>query len=147
MQIVSSGGLSKEEIAKMQEDAEQYAEEDRMKRESAEAKNSADSTIWGVENALEEHGDNIPDDLKKELNDGVDELRNAISGDDSEQIKELTEKLQKAQVKIGDHLYKNTSSEQQNDDSEQGGEEKKEDEATMDAEYEEAEKKEEEKKN
>merc|ERR1719427_2379679 len=69
MQIVTSGGLSKDDIKKMQDEAERYADEDKVRREMAEVINQCDNTIWNTESSLEEHKDKLDADLIKKMQD------------------------------------------------------------------------------
>merc|ERR1719273_2626013 len=134
MQIQTQGGLSKEEIAKMQEEAEQFAEEDKKKREAAEVRNTADSTLWRVESTLEEHDDKIDDELKQEIKSAMDELKDVMDSNEPDTIKEKTDALLAAERKVGDKIYAQSSQQSSSDDD------KKDDDETVDAEYEEDEK-------
>merc|ERR1711979_113672 len=105
MQIQTQGGLSKEEIEKMQQEAEQFAEEDKKKREAAEVRNTADSTLWRVESTLEEHDDKIDDELKQEIKSAMDELKDVMDSNEPDTIKEKTDALLAAERKVGDKIY------------------------------------------
>jgi len=134
MQIQTQGGLSKEEIEKMQQEAEQFAEEDKKKRESAEVRNTADSTLWRVESTLEEHDDKIDDELKEEIKTAMTELKDVMDSNEPDTIKEKTDALLAAERKVGDKIYAQSSQQSSSDDD------KKDDDETVDAEYEEDEK-------
>merc|ERR1712038_1009418 len=71
IQIQTSGGLSKADINRMQEEAERFAEEDKKKREGAEVINNIDTGIWSAEQQLAEHKDNIPQELVTEIQDKI----------------------------------------------------------------------------
>merc|ERR1712100_854526 len=68
IQIASSGGLNKDDILKMQEDAEKYAEDDKKKRDGVEVMNNIDTGVWSAEQQLNEHKDQISSELKDEIN-------------------------------------------------------------------------------
>ena len=80
--IQSSGGLSDEEIQKMCRDAEEHAEEDRLRKESVEVRNKADQTVYQAEKALEEtYGDKVPEDKKEELKAKIEKLKGVLAND------------------------------------------------------------------
>merc|ERR1719238_916003 len=105
IQIASSGGLNKDDILKMQEDAEKYAEDDKKKRDTAEIKNNIDSGIWSAEQQLSEHKDNISNELFKEINDQIDKVKVGRNTNDIQKMKQANDKLQKMLMKIGEEIY------------------------------------------
>ena len=107
--ITGSTGLSDDEIEKMAKDAEKYAEEDRKKKESIEAKNNADSLIYQGEKLIKDNGDKISEDDKKKFEDAKKPLADALAKDDVEAIKGETEKLQKVLEEIGTKIYQQAS--------------------------------------
>jgi molecular chaperone DnaK len=106
IRIEGSIGLSKEEIERMKREAEIYAEEDRKKRELAEAKNQADNLIYVSEKTLREAGEKISESLKKEVQEKIEELKRVKEGDNIEEIKRKTQELSQAIQKIGIEMYK-----------------------------------------
>jgi len=108
--ITSSTGLKDEEIDNMVKDAESNVEEDKKKREKIDARNSADSLVYQTEKTLKESGDKLPDDVKKPVEEAIEELKKAIESDDTEQIKSATEKLTETSHKLAEEIYKNTAS-------------------------------------
>ncbi len=104
IRIEASSGLSKEEIAKMQSDADANREEDEKKKESAEAKNIADQTIHTAEKALKDAEGKISDDIKKEVMDKVAESKSSKDTNDVEKIKVATEALNASMMKIGEAM-------------------------------------------
>jgi molecular chaperone DnaK len=104
--ITASSGLSKEEIDKMQKDAELHAEEDKKKKDLIEAKNSADTLIYSTEKSLAELGDKVNADLKKEVLDKIEELKKVKDGNDIEAIKKANDAVMQSAQKIGAELYK-----------------------------------------
>ncbi len=103
--ITASSGLSKEEVAKMQRDAESHAAEDAKRREEIETKNAADTMAYTAEKTLREQKDKIPEDLNKELEEKVKEVRSALQGSDIEAIKKAMQELSEAMQKVGTAVY------------------------------------------
>jgi molecular chaperone DnaK len=89
----------------MVRDAEQYAEEDRKRREAVENRNQAEGLVYQTEKFLSENEDKIPDDVKTEVKDGVDELKKALEGTDDDAIKAASEKLAQSSQKMGAAMY------------------------------------------
>lgn len=106
VRIEASTGLSKEEIEKMKKDAEMHAAEDRQKKETVEAKNTADAMIYTAEKALREATDKIPAEVKKEIEEKLEALKKAKDGESIEDIKRASQDLAVASQKIGEILYK-----------------------------------------
>lgn len=104
IRIEASSGLSDEDIKRMQDDAESHADEDKKKMELIEAKNFSDSMVHTAEKALKDAGDKITDDLKKEINDAIEEVKTARNGDDIELLKTKTEALSTKMMKIGEAM-------------------------------------------
>ena len=99
IRIEASFGLTKEEIEKMKKDAEMHAEEDKKNREIAETKNQAEALIYSTEKTLRDFADKIKDELKKELEAKVADLKKANEGSDVESIKKATQELSLAAQK------------------------------------------------
>ncbi|MFP3220335.1 MAG: molecular chaperone DnaK [Candidatus Marsarchaeota archaeon] len=108
--ITGSTKLSEEEKERMIKEAERFAEEDRRKKELAEAKNSADSLIYAGEKSLADLGDKVPAELKEKVNGAIKDLREAIKGDDLTAIKSKTEALQKVLAELGTAAYSSAAS-------------------------------------
>merc|ERR1719412_3328126 len=105
MQIVTSGGLSKDDIKKMQEDAEKHAEEDKTRREMAEVVNQCDNTIWNTESSLEEHKEKLDSELITEIETKIQAAKTAKEGNDKAAIEQATKELVSAASKIGEKIY------------------------------------------
>jgi len=105
-----SSGLSEEEIQRIIKEAEQYAEEDRRKKELAEARNQADSLIYSVEKSLRELGDKVPENLKKDVEEKIKELRKAMEGEDIEAIRRASDALTQASYQLAEMLYREKAS-------------------------------------
>ena len=106
IQITSSSGLSEEEINKMVKDAEANAAADKAKREGIDAKNEADSLIYATEKSLKDLGDKVDGAEKQKIEDSIAALKQAMQGDNVEDIKAKTEELKQASYKIAEELYK-----------------------------------------
>jgi len=106
IQIQASGGLSDEEIKKMVKNAEANKEADKRKRETVDARNQADTIIHTTEKNLKEHGSKISDTDKKAIETGISDLRNALKGTDTEEVKKKTQALVQASMKLGEAVYK-----------------------------------------
>ncbi len=105
IKIQASGGLSDADIDQMVRDAEQFAEEDKKRREAAEAKNNAESLVHSTEKQLEEHGDKIDAGLKAEIEAAMGETKAAIEGGDPEAMKEKANALAQVAMKMGQAIY------------------------------------------
>jgi molecular chaperone DnaK len=105
IKIQASGGLSDSDIEKMVQEAEQFAEDDRKRRESAEAKNNAESLIHSTERQLEEHGDKVDDSLKSEIQSAIADTRSALDGGDTDAIKAKAQSLAQVAMKLGQAIY------------------------------------------
>jgi molecular chaperone DnaK len=105
MTITGGTALSKEEIDKMQKDAEAFAEEDHKRREAAEGRNAADNLTYQVDKALVEYGDKIPSEDRDAVTKSNDELKEALKGDDVDAIKAKTDALMQDFQKIGQAMY------------------------------------------
>ena len=103
--ITSSTNMSKEDIDKAVQEAEQYAADDKKRREEIDLRNGADQMIYQTEKALGELGDKVSEDEKKEINDAVSALREALKGSDLDAIKAKQEELQKKFYAISEKLY------------------------------------------
>ena len=111
IRIEGSIGLSKEEIEKMKREAELHAEEDKRKRELIEARNFADNLIYTAEKTLREVGDKVSIEVKKEIEEKVDNLKKAKESDNIEEIKAKTQELSLAVQKIGAEIYRKSGPE------------------------------------
>ena len=104
--ITSSTNMSKDDIDKAVKDAEQYAAEDKKRREEIDVRNGADQIIYQTEKTLGELGDKVSEAEKAEINNAVAALREALKGTDLEAIKAKQEELQKKFYAISEKLYK-----------------------------------------
>lgn len=103
--IQGGTGLSEDEIDKMVKDAEANAEADKKKKEAVEARNTADNLCYTAEKSLKDAGGKVPDELKKDIENKVKELREVLQTASAEELKNKTKELSDAMVKIGEHMY------------------------------------------
>jgi molecular chaperone DnaK len=104
--IQASGGLSESDIEQMVKDAEEYAAEDKVRKEMIEAKNHADGLIYSTEKSLKEYGEKISDAERAAIEDAITDLRSALEKEELEDIKTKTEALSNASMKLGEAMYK-----------------------------------------
>ena len=109
IRIEARSSLSKEDIERMQKEAELHAEEDKKKHEEIEFKNIAESMIYTAEKALKDNADKVPADIKKDVEEKVAELKKVKDGTDIETIKKASEELSTAMQKIGEAMAKEAS--------------------------------------
>ena len=146
IKIESSGGLSEEEVEKMINDAEQFADEDKVKREAVEVKNQAETLVYSTEKSVDELGEKLPEEDKTKIEACCEQLKKSIETDDVDAIKSDIEALTQASHKMAE-IY-NQQAEQQGGEAGDGSgdtpasEEKsgKEDDDIVDADFEEVKK-------
>ena len=102
--IKANSGLTEAEIDKMVKDAESHADEDKKRVELTQSRNNADAMVHSVEKSLKEHGDRIGADEKKKVEDAINEVREALKGDDREKIESTTSALMVAAQVIGEKV-------------------------------------------
>ena len=137
IQIQASGGLSDEEIEKMVKDAEANKEEDKKKRESVDVRNQADTLLHSTEKNLKEHGAKVSDADKKAIEDASTDLKKAIEGTDTEEIKKKTETLVQASMKLGEAIYKSQEKKEGSPKDGENNDKTKKDDNVVDADFEE----------
>ena len=105
--VTISGGsaLPKDDIERMMQDAEKYAEEDRQRREEAEVRNRGESLAYTTEKFLSENADKVPADVKSEVETAIAELKTALEGTDTETIRTATEHAAQVSQKMGSAIY------------------------------------------
>ena len=107
--ITGSSGLSKDEVEKMQRDAEAHAEEDKKVKESAEVRNNADNLAYQCEKQLKELGEKIPGNVKAEIETKIATVRETLKGNDTDAIKTAYTELQNKFQAASEELYKNAA--------------------------------------
>ena len=110
--IQASANLSKNEIENLKREAEAHAQEDSKKKEAVEARNQADTVIYTTEKAIKDFGDKIDSSKKSELEGLITELKNAMNGNNPQEINEKTEKLSKSMYEVSAKIYQQTQSAQ-----------------------------------
>jgi molecular chaperone DnaK len=120
MRITAPKKLSKEEIDKMVKEADQFAEEDKKKKEEVEVKNQADTLVYSVEKSLKDYGDKVSQDEKLNIERKLNDLKEAIKGNDVEKIKKEMEELSKVAHKLAEEVYK-AAQEKQKEAASQAG--------------------------
>ena len=105
IRIQASGGLNDSDIDQMVKDAEKFAEEDKKRRESAEARNQADSLVHATQKQIDEHGDKIDASLKSEVEEKIATVKTALEGDDAEAINSAAQDLTQSAMKMGQSIY------------------------------------------
>ena len=107
IRITASSGLNEEEIKKMMRDAESHSDEDKRKKQLAEAKNEADTLVYTVEKSLKDYGDKLNEAEKKEIEEALEKCRKAKdTSNEASEIKSATEDLMNKSHKLAEHLYK-----------------------------------------
>ena len=128
--IKANGGLSDEEIKKMEEDAERFAEDDKKLKELVDAKNMAEAMIHSVEKSMKEHGDKLDKAEKEKIEVSLKDLQEAIKSDNKDEIEAKNKALAEASQKLGEKVYAEQQTQQQTSESKKDGKEEK----TVDAE-------------
>ena len=117
IKIESSGGLSDDEVEKMVNDAEQFADEDKVKREGVEVKNQAETLIYSTEKSIGELGDKLPEEDKTKIEACCEQLKKSLEADNVDSIKSDIEALTQASHKMAELLYSQHSDKQGDDAS------------------------------
>jgi len=112
IEIKSSSGLSEQEIEKMTKDAESHAEEDKKKRQVVDLKNQADQLIYSTEKTLKEHGGKVSAETRSNIENAVNNLKEAVKGENGDAIKKAIENLGEASQELGKTLYEEAAKKQ-----------------------------------
>ena len=121
--VTGRSGISQDEIDRLISEAETNAEEDRARRELAEARNNAESLVYGTEKLLTDQGDNLPEDVKSEVSTKVEAVKSALADTNVEldRLRTVSNELDQARLKIGEHAYKQQDGRGQGNGSAGGG--------------------------
>ncbi|HMQ11464.1 MAG TPA: molecular chaperone DnaK [Oligoflexia bacterium] len=139
--ISNSSGLSEEEVEKMVKDAQAHAEDDKKRLEQVQAKNQLDTLVFSTEKTLKEHGEKLPADEKKKVEDALTSAKKVLENQDADagSLKKETESLTQASHKLAEIMYKATQEATANasaeGDSTESKSSKKDDDDVIDAEY------------
>ncbi len=115
--IKASSGLSDEEVEKMVKDAEAHAEEDRKRREDAETRNQAESLVHQTEKVISDNDEQLPEESKEKVRTAINEVNEALKGEDVSEIKSAVEKLATESQSLGQALYADSGGGQTGDGS------------------------------
>ena len=107
--ITSNTNMSKDDIDKAVKEAEQYAAEDKKRREEVDVRNAADQMVYQSEKTLSDAGDKVSEEEKKPVQEKIDALKEALKGEDVDKIKAAQEELQKSLFAIAEKLYANAA--------------------------------------
>jgi len=110
IRITASGGLSEEEIKRMQREAEENKSADEERRKVVDARNTLDSMIYTTEKTLKDHAEKIPEDDKKSVEEALVEAKKHLTATSAEELQKATEALTQASNKMAEQMYKNTGS-------------------------------------
>ncbi|MBE6153103.1 MAG: molecular chaperone DnaK [Firmicutes bacterium] len=137
--ITASTNLSDEEIDKMMKEAEANKEADKKRKEEADTRNEAEQTIFATEKAIKDLGDKVSDDDKKKAEELIEDVKKALAGDDVEEIKKKTEKLNEKAMEFATKVYEEAAKKAQAETTTESNTENKTDDKddAIDAEYEE----------
>jgi len=105
MTITGGSAIPQEDIERMVREAEEHADEDKKRREAADKRNVAENMAYQTDKLIKDNDDKLPEDVKKEVQADVDELKEALKGDDDAAVEKALEKLQTSQTKLGEALY------------------------------------------
>jgi molecular chaperone DnaK len=113
MTITGGTKLADDEIEKMMKDFESHAEEDKKRREEAEARNQAENVVYQTEKTMKEHGEKLDEADRKQVEDALNEAKEALKGSDVELIKKTSEQLLTSSQKFAEVMYKQAQQQQQ----------------------------------
>ena len=136
--ITASSGLNKEEVERMQKEAELHAAEDLKRKEDVEVRNTADTMVYTAEKTIREHGDKVPADMKGQIEGKIAAVRSAMQGQDTAYLRRTVQELNEAMQKVGASVYQQAGAPpggQQPPPGEQGPGGGKPDEGTVEGEF------------
>jgi molecular chaperone DnaK len=105
MTVTGGSSLPKDEVDRMRQEAEQYADEDHRRREAAESRNQGEQLVYQTEKFLKDNEDKVPGEVKAEVEAAVEELKAALKGEDTAEIRTATEKVAAVSQKVGQAMY------------------------------------------
>jgi len=117
VKIVASQKLKEDDIERMRKEAEQYAEDDKKLKEEIETKNNAESLVHSTEKLLNEYGDKVDKEVKDKIEDGIKELKEALSDNDIDKIKQKLDKLTEVAQELGKKMYENIPKNQETNEN------------------------------
>ncbi|MEY2268528.1 molecular chaperone DnaK [Streptomyces sp. BF23-19] len=105
MTVTGGSSLGKDEVDRMRQEAEQYADEDLRRKEAAESRNQGEQLVYQTEKFVKDNEDKVPADVKTEVESAVAELKESLKGEDTAEIRTATEKLAAVSQKLGQAIY------------------------------------------
>jgi len=133
--ITASSGLSKDEVERLQREAEMHAAEDQKRREEIELRNSADTLAYSAERTLREHADKVPSELKAEVESNITAVRSALQGTDADALRQSVDRLNESMQRIGQAVYAGAGAPSGADGQANGQQGQPQDEATVEGEF------------
>jgi molecular chaperone DnaK len=121
IRITGSTKLSDDEVERMKQDAKEHEEEDKKRKEKIEVRNTADALVYSTEKTVEELKEKISSEDKEKIDAALKELREALTGDDTEKMKEKTEALSQIFQKISAEIYQQAAQQRQQEQAADGG--------------------------
>ncbi|MEV7724535.1 molecular chaperone DnaK [Streptomyces sp. NPDC087917] len=112
MTVTGGSSLGKDEVDRMRQEAEQYADEDLRRKEAAESRNQGEQLVYQTEKFLSENADKVPGEIKTEVETAITELKDKLKGEDAAEIRTATEKLGAISQKLGQAIYADAQSAQ-----------------------------------
>jgi molecular chaperone DnaK len=109
MTVTGGSSLPKDEVDRMRQEAEQYADEDHRRREAAETRNQGEQLVYQTEKFLKDNEDKVPGEVKTEVETAVGELKEKLKGEETAEIRTATEKLAAVSQKLGQAMYANAA--------------------------------------
>jgi molecular chaperone DnaK len=122
IRIEGGSKLSEEEIKRMQQEAEDHADEDKKKKELIDTRNLAETMIFSAEKAVKDYGDKVDDETKTKIEEAITALKEVKDGDDKEAIEKKTSELSESMQKIGEVMQQEAAETNQDDTSPEGDE-------------------------
>ncbi|MCL6302063.1 Hsp70 family protein, partial [Streptomyces kronopolitis] len=105
MTVTGGSSLPKDEVDRMRQEAEQYADEDTKRREAAETRNQAEQLVYQTEKFLKDNEEKVPGEVKTEVEEALTELKEKLKGEDTSEIRTATEKVAAVSQKLGQAMY------------------------------------------
>lgn len=105
MTVTGGSSLGKDEVDRMRQEAEQYADEDLRRKEAAESRNQGEQLVYQTEKFVKDNEDKVPADVKAEVEASIAELKEKLKGEDTAEIRTATEKLGAVSQKLGQAIY------------------------------------------
>ncbi|MFD6884989.1 molecular chaperone DnaK [Streptomyces sp. NPDC059957] len=105
MTVTGGSSLAKDEVDRMRQEAEQYADEDSRRKEAAESRNQGEQLVYQTEKFVKDNEDKVPAEIKDEVQASIDELKEKLKGEDAAEIRTATEKLGAVSQKLGQAIY------------------------------------------